>query len=188
MTKSIRRNPMIRAVAILALAMGLFAVAPAASGAAQACSDMGYGNGASLTATPGTVHPGDKVTVSGTGFPPNCILGLSVGTVCPGTHITDVTTDGNGDFSLDWTVPAGQAAGQITFCATSGNNVSVSAQVTVVTASTQTTLPSGSGNNGGSSTLPKTGSQVLPFVGGGVLLLVVGSLLVLSSRKRNAAR
>lgn len=184
MTSTIRRNPIIRAVAVLALALGLFATVPATSGAAEACVLGSYGNTMQLTADPATVNPGDTVTITGSGFPADCILGISVGSCGAAGAIGEVTTDADGNFTIDWVVPAGQEPGDVLICTTVGT-VEVTANVTVATQST-TTLPSGSGD-GSTGRHPDTGSQVLPFVAGGVILLVAGSLLVLSSRKRNAA-
>lgn len=183
MTSSIRRNPIVRAVAVLALALGLFAAVPATSGAANACVvDPDYANTMQLTANPATVQPGGTVTLHGTGYPSDCVLAVSIGACPAGTTIGSVTTDGQGTFSLNWAVPTDQKAGPVVFC-TNVSNITVTANVTV--ASTSATIPPTSGG-GQASALPKTGSQVMPFIGGGVLLLVVGSLLVLSSRKRSA--
>lgn len=184
MTSTIRRNPIIRAVAVLALALGLFATVPATSGAAEACVLGDYGNTMQLTADPATVNPGDTVTIGGSGFPPDCILGISVGSCDAAGAIGDVTTDLDGNFTIDWVVPAGQTPGDVLICTTVGT-VEVTANVTVASQIT-TTLPSKGEGEGAAGRHPDTGSQVLPFVAGGVVLLVVGSLLVLSSRKRNA--
>jgi len=187
MTSTIRRNPIVRAVAVLALALGLFAAVPAPSGAAEACVISEYGNSMTLTANPPTINPGGTVTITGSGFPANCILGISVGSCGPSGSIGNVTTDENGGFTIDWAVPADQKPGDVLICTTVGT-VEVTANVTVASQTASTLPPSKGGGGSGSGNLPATGSQVLPFVAGGVLLLVVGSLLVLSTRKRNAAR
>lgn len=186
MTSTIRRNPIVRAVALLALSLGLFIAVPATSGAAEACVISEYGNSMQLTANPPTVKPGDTVTITGSGFPANCILGISVGSCGAAASIGTVTTDENGNFTIDWSVPADQASGEVLICTTVGT-VEVTANVTVAS-QTATTLAPKPISGTGSGNLPATGSQVLPFVAGGVLLLVVGSMLVLSTRKRNAAR
>lgn len=185
MISTIRRNPIIRVVAVLALALGMFAVAPAASGAAEACVIGEYGNSMQLTADPTTVRPGDTVTIDGSGFPADCTLGISVGSCDASDSIGIVTTDENGNFTIDWVVPANQKPGDVLICTTI-SSVEVTASVTVASTSA-TTVPAATGGQGGSGVLPKTGSQILPFLGGGVILLVVGSLLVLSSRKRKTA-
>lgn len=188
MTSKIRRNPIIRVVAVLALALGLFATVPATSGAAEACVLSEYGNTMQLATTPTTTNPGSTVTIAGSGFPADCILGISVGSCGAAGHIGDVTTDDNGNFTIDWAVPADQKPGDVLICTTIGS-VEVTANVTVASQTVDTTTPpSSAGGQGGSGALPATGSQVLPFVAGGVFLLVVGSLLVLSTRKRNALR
>jgi LPXTG-motif cell wall-anchored protein len=146
-----------------------------------------YGDTAQLTANPPTVNPGGTVTIAGSGFPGDCILGISVGSCAVADSIGTVTTDADGNFTLTWNVPDDQAPGDVLICTTLGS-VQVTANVTVQSSAGTTLPPSAGGGHGGSGTLPATGSQVLPFVAGGVLLLVVGSLLVLSTRKRNAAR
>lgn len=185
MTTTIRRNPIIRAIALLALALGLFATVPSTAGAVEACTINDYGNTMQLTANPPTVAPGGQTTITGTGYPPNCLLGVSVGSCDASMSIGSVTTNPDGSFSIKWAVPANQKPGDVVVC-TTVSKVEVTAHVTV--SSTTATVPNtgGQGSGGqGSGILPKTGSQVLPFVGFGVLLLVGGSLLVLSSRKRS---
>lgn len=189
MTSSIRRNPILRAVAVLALALGIFAAVPATSGAAEACvAPDGYGTvKPSLSANPSTVAPGGTTTITGSGFPPDCTLGISIGACgASGTSLGEVTTDADGGFTIPWAVPADQKPGEVLVC-TSLGTIDVTTNVTV--ASTQVTTPGtgGTGGSQGSGALPATGSQVMPFVAGGVLLLVIGSLLVLSTRKRHAS-
>ncbi|MBS1847839.1 MAG: LPXTG cell wall anchor domain-containing protein [Actinobacteria bacterium] len=197
MTHTIRRNPIIRAIAVLALALGVFAVAPSVSGAAgpSACLPGTYGNGqAGIAGNPTQVSPGGTTTITGHNFGPTCVLSLTIGASCAaGTSIGNVTTDANGNFSTTWTVPTNQASGTLTVCTSVGGApITTTIMVSAATAPTTTLVGNGNGNgsagaNGnGTGVLPATGSQVLPFVAGGVLLLVVGSMLVLAARKRNA--
>lgn len=187
MTSQIRRNPILRAVALVALAFGLIAAVPATAGAQEACVlTDDYGATMQLTANPSEVNPGDTVVISGSGFPGDCILGISVGSCAASDAIGEVVTDVDGNFSIDWTVPADQDPGEVLICTTVGS-VEVTAEVTVASLKPQPPTDGGAGAGaGGVAAHPDTGAEVMPFIAGGVALLVIGSLLVLSSRKRNA--
>lgn len=202
MTSSLRRNPIVRAVALLALALGFFAVAPGTVGAADAerCvfdadHPEKYGEAASITITanPSQLRPGETTTITGSGFPENCTVQIDVA----GETYT-VTTDDDGTFTLEWTVPAGTQPGNIQVVA-SITGLTTTTTLTILGADDgpTTTTPdavgpgisdAGPDRTGGTGTgiLPKTGSQILPFLGAGVGLLVLGSLLVLANRKRGA--
>ncbi len=193
MKSPLRRNPVIRTVAVLALALGFFAFAPSTAGAADACeidnaSAEAYGNTMTLTIEPSQAQVGDTVTISGSGYPPNCTL-----TVTVGGDTLSATTDADGNFSVEWTIPAGTAEGPIDV-STDVSGLVTHATLTVVAgddAGPATTVapvtPGGTTGGSGSGILPKTGSQVLPFLGAGIGLLVIGSLLVLANRKRSTA-
>ncbi len=181
MTTTLRRNPIIRAVALLALALGLFAAAPLSAGAAQACSAIpgDYASTMELHANPSTTTPGSTVVITGTGYPKNCTLTVYV----DGNSIGTATTNENGEFSKNWLVGEDAKLGDHTV-STNVSGIVLKANVTV-----QLTNGSGTGgnnNSGASTSLPATGADVLPFLGGGVALLVIGSLLVLGTRKRNS--
>lgn len=200
MTRSLRRNPIIRAVAVLALALGFFAVAPGAVGAADGDDPCTFDSDAAdayaasmhLSADPTTVRPGETTVITGTGYPGECDVEVFV----DGASIGWATTDTDGTFRIDWVVPADQAAGPVVI-STNVNSIEVTTDVTVVTedgtgpgttiAPTDTTPGTGTqSGGGGTGILPKTGSQILPFLGVGVALLVLGSVLVLANRKRSA--
>lgn len=191
MSTTIRRNPIIRAVAVLALALGLFAIAPAASGAVEQCSAIpgDYASTMQLTANPSRTTPGSDVQITGTGYPTNCELTVYV----DGNSIGTAVTDGNGTFHITWHVPSNARLGQHTV-STNVSNITETANVEVISSVTTTTPTQGTGGGnggtgaGGSGILPKTGSDVLPFLAGGVTLLVLGSMLVLATRKRNTHR
>lgn len=180
MSSVIRRTPIVRAVAILAIALGLFAATPATAGAAPACVlDGNYAASMQLSVNPATTTAGSTVQIVGTGYPKNCELTVYV----EGQSIGTVVTDGNGTFTKPYVVPPGTPASQLTITTNIGGSVET-AVLQVVTSATTTTVvttPTSQGSN-----LPVTGSRVLPFLAGGVALLVIGSLVVISSRKRNA--
>jgi LPXTG-motif cell wall-anchored protein len=179
MSSAIRRIPILRAVAVLAIAFGLFAATPVSAGAATACVlGNDYASTMQLTVNPPTTTPGSTVVITGTGYPKNCELEVFV----DGESIGTAVTDGNGTFHLNYQVPAGTPASQLTITTNIGGSVET-AVLQVVTSQTTTTVVTSPGQ--GSSNLPTTGSQVLPFLAGGVALLVLGSLVVLSTRKRN---
>lgn len=180
MSSAIRSNPIIRVVAVLAIAFGLFAATPVSAGAATACTlGSDYAATMQLTVNPSTTTPGSTVQITGTGYPTNCELEVFV----DGNSIGFAQTDGSGTFTKPYLVPAGTPSSQLTITTNIGGSVET-AVLEVVTSATTTTVVTPVGQ--GSSNLPTTGSQVLPFLAGGVALLVLGSLVVLSTRKRNA--
>ncbi|MFB9071572.1 choice-of-anchor G family protein [Citricoccus parietis] len=77
-----------------------------------------------LSVSPGTVAPGDEVTVDGSGFPPNTEVEVQLldpeGNPVPGTETT-VTTDENGDFETTITVPEGTEPGDYDVVAEAGD-------------------------------------------------------------------
>ncbi|NUL48331.1 choice-of-anchor G family protein [Cellulosimicrobium funkei] len=79
---------------------------------------------ADLSVSPGTVAPGDEVTVDGSGFPPNTEVEVQLldpeGNPVPGTETT-VTTDENGDFTTTITVPEGTEPGDYDLVAEAGD-------------------------------------------------------------------
>ena len=177
MSSIIRRFPMYRAVAVLALALGIFAVAPASAGAAAPCvAGTDYASTMQLGVTPTTTTAGSSVTITGTGYPKNCDLTVYV----DGKSIGVVTTDGNGTFSLPWTVPPGTPVSQLNITTNIGGMTETAVLKVVATTATTTVAPV----TPGGSSLPVTGSKLLPLLAGGVAILVLGSLGVLSSRKR----
>lgn len=179
MSSAIRRIPILRAVAVLAIAFGLFAATPVSAGAATACVLGGdYGNTMQLSVSPTTTTPGSTVIITGTGYPKDCELEVFV----DGKSIGTVVTDGNGTFHLPYTVPVGTPPSELVITTNIGGSVET-AILQIVNSATTTTVVTSPGQ--GSSNLPTTGSQVLPFLAGGVGLLVLGSLVVLSTRKRN---
>ncbi len=177
MSSMIRRFPMYRAVAVLALALGLFAVAPASAGAAARCVAGGdYAGTMQLGVNPTTTTAGSQVTITGTGYPKNCELTVYV----DGEAIGVATTDGNGTFSLPWTVPPGTPVSQLEITTNIGGMTETAILDVVATTATTTVAPV----TPGGSSLPATGSKLLPLLAGGVAILVLGSLGVLSTRKR----
>ncbi len=177
MSSIIRRIPMYRAVAVLALALGVFAVAPTSAGALTRCvAGSDYAGSMQLGVTPTTTTAGSSVTITGTGYPKNCELTVYV----DGESIGVANTDGNGTFSLPWTVPPGTPVTQLEITTNIGGITETAILNVVATTATTTVSPVPPG----SSSLPATGSKLLPLLAGGVAILVLGSLGVLSSRKR----
>ncbi|MBN9612719.1 MAG: cell wall-binding repeat-containing protein, partial [Actinobacteria bacterium] len=63
-----------------------------------------------ITVTPSPAHPGDTITIKGTGFEP----GENVTVTGPGSDCTRaVQADGNGDFTFTCTIPATQPPGNV---------------------------------------------------------------------------
>lgn len=218
MTSSLRQNPIVRALALLGLAFGFFAVAPVTAGAADvvACVDSPdwaqsaesgqdgwkYGETMVLAVDPAEAHPGDTVTISGSGYPRNCTFEVFVAGVSVGV----ATTDDDGNFSIEWTVPEDAEPGVLDIT-TDLDGITKHATLTIVAADEGTpgdttpgtttpgaATPGGAAPGagappaaGGAGILPKTGSQILPFLGVGIGLLVLGSMLVLANRKRATA-
>jgi LPXTG-motif cell wall-anchored protein len=133
-------------------------------GGATAAQALTYGGG-TITAPP-TVVPGGQLVLSGTGFPPNTPITI---TIDPGgTVITGVVTDANGNYTTTITAPTG--AGTYTITA-SGGGVTTSTTITV--AASGPVLP----NTGSSSPMK------LAPVGAGFVAL--GALIVFGVRSRN---
>ncbi|MFC7400996.1 choice-of-anchor G family protein [Citricoccus sp. GCM10030269] len=78
---------------------------------------------AELSVSPGSVEPGDDVTVEGSGYPPNEDVEVQLldpeGNPVAGTATT-ATTDENGDFTTTITVPEGTESGRYDVEAVSG--------------------------------------------------------------------
>ena len=165
------------AVVLLLAAVSVFFVAPA--GAQTTCqASPTYNPSAAIGANPITVTQGQSVTITGTGFAPNC----SVTVTALGQSVT-VTTDAAGGFTAVFST-TGVAPGSYIATAVQSNlslstnfNV-VAAAVTPVTTATPVTTGS----------LPVTGSNsTTTYVSAGLGLLAVGGMLVLFARKRRGA-
>ncbi|MGQ7787391.1 hypothetical protein SD455_08435, partial [Nesterenkonia sp. K-15-9-6] len=110
----------------------------------------------SISVEPGTVTPGDDVTVEGEGFVPDSTVTVVItdedGDVID--TIEGVETDSDGGFSIDWTVPEGTQPGELTVTATDDTDPSVSASETVTIAE-----PAAAGEDGTGTVDPGTGAE-----------------------------
>jgi LPXTG-motif cell wall-anchored protein len=163
----------VAALLLLTVATAVFTL-PA--NAQAGCTASGtYNPSATVTVTPTTVVQGGSVTISGSGWAPNCTL-----TIALGNGTVSATTDANGNFSIVVST-AELALGSNVATATQGT-LSLSTSFTVVGAAvTPTTAPVSTGS------LPTTGSNTSVLVSGALALVAVGGLLVLFARKRRGA-
>jgi len=167
------------AVLLMAAALAFFAAPAGAQTTCQASPT--YNPSAVIGASPITVTQGQSLTITGTGFAPNC----SVTVEALGQTVT-VVTDAAGGFTAVFST-TGVAPGSYIATAVQSNlslstnfNV-VAAAVTPVTTVTPVTPIS-------TGTLPTTGSNnTTTIVSAGLGLLAVGGLLVLFARKRQGA-
>lgn len=131
----------------------------------------------------GSVTPGTKVTLSGTGYMPNSTVTLLV--YSEPQVLTTVVTDGTGSFTVEVTVPDGLAAGQHTVVASGidplGNVRTMTLPITVTGGTT------GSGGTTGAGGLAYTGADIAGPMIGGVAALAVGAGLLVAARRRSAA-
>lgn len=162
-------------LALTALLLGM----TAALTASPASAGGGPGDYAScvVTVDPSTFGPGDTVTVTGTGLEPNfeTIIEFNSVTVQVGT----ATTDANGEFVADVTIPADADDGAHTItavCDTQGNVSSTDVTVSSGTQVPPTTTPGGP--------LPRTGSDVEPLLVLAAIALLAGVAFVLVSKRR----
>lgn len=146
-----------------------------------------------LTVNPPEIVPGNTVVISGTGFPPNCEVVLSITDlpVRASGVIGTVMVSADGTFSMAWTVPEKQSRGSVRISA-SVDGESIAAVILsvvdpVLAAGTTTaagpgsgTGPAGAASSGASGTgaLPATGSSMLPLTVVGIGLLMLGAALV----------
>lgn len=125
----------------------------------------------------GSVTPGKKVTLSGTGYLANSTISVAI--YSTPQVLTTVVTDGTGSFTVEVTVPDGLASGQHTLVASGvdslGNVRYLNLPVTVV------------GGTTGSGGLAYTGASVAGPMIGGVAALAVGAGLLVASRRRSTS-
>jgi hypothetical protein len=123
----------------------------------------------------GTVAPGKKVTVTGTGYAP----GSSVSVVIYSAPqvLTTVVADASGNFTVEVTVPADLAAGSHTLVASGVDANGVLRYVTLPVTVT----------SAGSAQLAYTGADVLVPALGGLAAVVVGAGLIVVRRRSVAS-
>jgi len=159
-------------VAMAFSAVSLVALAPGAH------ADESYTGTCSIVVAPSTVNPGHSVNIVAKGFTPGAEVTFTVdGTLVIGTDIANA----GGVAHIQWDVPADFATGPHTITA-SGEGCTdpaqVSAEITVVSAVSET--------NDTSGTLPRTGGDYTNLLRLGILLVAAGGLVVLATRKRSS--
>ena len=167
------------AVLVIAVILSGLAVAALPSSGAQAQGTCNlpaqYQGSASFGASVTSAAPGSTITFSGSGWPANASIPISVN----GASVGSATADASGHFSFTYTVPS-SATGTLSASAACGSfvlsaSVSISGTVTSVTVVT---------TNGGTS-LPVTGSPAIGLAQIALALLAAGGLVVLVSRRRS---
>ena len=87
----------------------------------------------SVTVTPESALPGEDVAVEGSGYTPDSTVTVEI-TDADGNVIdtlTEVPTDGEGNFATDWTVPEGIDPGELTVTATDDTDPEASDSATL---------------------------------------------------------
>lgn len=154
----------IRNVLLLTTFVAALVLGTASFAGAQAYS------GATVTA-PATVVPGGNLTISGSGFPPNTPVTITINP--GGTVITGVVTDASGNWTTTITAPTG--GGTYTVTATDG------------TTTTTTTFTVAAASGGG--VFPVTGtSHSLQLAQIGAGLVALGALLMFGMRRSATKR
>lgn len=196
---AIRLGRRLAAVAVLTVGLGALGAAPSALAqddnggqsvnvtvpehsmppgeASLACTGA---DGDALGANP-TLHPGDQLSCTGTGFAGGEQVAVSLG---PDNDLGAVTADEDGTARHDISLPSDIGAGSKTLTfegETSNRTASFAFTVTIVA-----DLPVGGSDGDGS--LPRTGANVLGAAGAGVLLVVLGALLRAAGRRRTQQR
>ena len=163
-------------VALLGLTAALGLTVPAASaqsGCPATASNPYPPTSASVQLSSTEVAPGAQITVSGTCFTPNSVVGLEFQSAP--VSLGAAQTNAAGSFSRTVTIPADATPGRHTIVASDGR----------FTQTATLNVLGGGGDGGG---LPRTGAAfTVPFGLGGTGLIVVGTLAVLAARRKRAA-
>ncbi len=165
------------AIAALTLAATFALVVPAAG----AASSVDYAGGCIIKLSSVTVTPGEKVTVTASGFPAAAVVTFTLDPSGSAVKLGTVTADSSGTAVLTFTVPAGTTPGVHVVSATGAPAgqcaPSVQANVTV-SAAAVTNTASQSGN------LPRTGTNSAELFQIALILIALGGLVTLVARKR----
>lgn len=133
-------------------------------------------SGCSISVSDTTVTAGETVSVTGSGFPANTTVTLTLHSTP--AALGTVRTDANGSFRDSVTIPASASAGDHTIVASSG---SVTCQFDPVKTSTGTSTTTSA--NGG--TPASTGFAAITATGIALALLAGGLAFVLVGRRRD---
>ena len=186
-------------LATMALALGAVFVAAPVAGAAPDCSISRYQNPDGSVDTTGylqctspsvsaqTVAPGGTITFRGGGFASNSTITI---TLSPSSQVLGTaTTDANGGFAVEVTIPSNTAEGTHTLEASGvdpdGNPLVVSQTITVSSGESAEVLGTSVTPTGA---LPFTGSDVGRTFGIGLAAVVVGGAAVWGARRSRASR
>jgi alpha-L-fucosidase len=168
---------------------------PAAAGAAT-CSPTdfknpdgsidiaGYLQCSAPSVSDSVVAPGGTITFKGGGFAPNSVVTITLHSdpILLGT----TTADSRGNFTFEAAIPADLPPGEHALEAAgvdpSGNPLTVSQPITVVTAEVLGEVQTA----GTSGTLPYTGADIARYAGLGLGLAVVGGAAVWGARRAKA--
>ncbi|MCU1545281.1 MAG: hypothetical protein JWP30_381 [Homoserinimonas sp.] len=128
-----------------------------------------------------TANPGGTVTVSASGF----LQGEQVEIWLHSTpiHLTTVTTDENGAFSAQVTIPFGAEVGKHNIISTGlASGASVSSELTIAAAPVAAGIVAKAALL--AAALPTTGAEIAPVLASGALLASFGVFLTVVSRRR----
>ena len=168
----------IGAAALLVLGTLVMVVATPGTASAAPCEVGGEyaGSATIIVEPPGTISPGQAITIIGEGWPPNCEVDIIIN----GTLVGTVTTSSDGTFSFGYTIGA-NVCGDVSIGAAAGAFSRGVMKMSVCDTTPATVTPAATGD------LPRTGSDSGWMVGAGIGLVAVGGLLLLATRKRQHA-
>jgi LPXTG-motif cell wall-anchored protein len=127
-------------------------------------------------------RPGDRARVHGCGFNPSTRYTVDFNSTP--VRLAEGTTDANGAFDIEVTIPADASVGRHTITAT-GTDPQGRAKVESVAFTIVT--PAQAANAGaGATTLPRTGTSTVPLIAGSTVLVGLGAVLVIAARRRRA--
>jgi hypothetical protein len=167
-------SAMKRLIAVMVAVIGMV-IAAASIGVSASAYPPGTAPTISLSSS--SVPPGGSDTVAGVNFTPNSSASLSLQCGGSSADLGVVTTDANGQFSAQITVPSSTPAGTCT--------VSALDTATGDVATASLTVTSG-GGGGAPPPVAGTGVAILSIGGVGLVLLIGGGLLVMAGRRRRA--
>jgi LPXTG-motif cell wall-anchored protein len=165
----------------LLIATMALALAPTAG----AKTTVSYTGGCAIMLSKVTAIPGDKLTVSASGYPVGVTVTFTLYSkpVVLGTAVAVANGNGTGTATLVFTLPANTTSGMHVITATGTPpgqcDPSVSTNL-MVSANTGTTAATGGG------TLPRTGTNSALLFQIALLLIALGGLVTLAARKRLA--